>query len=153
MHEMEIGCFAQTRWLVITNYFMIFSFGSVILMVLIVLMACYCPVLINTLQPVTEDLNHIPVSNHRNAVTMRRQNKMSFTNTIINALVHRKFHKQLNGMSECIICMEKFENGKSDITPLSHNQEHFFHTKCLEEWLKRNNKCPICRTEIKAEQE
>jgi hypothetical protein len=49
--------------------------------------------------------------------------------------------------------MEKFENGKSDITPLSHNQEHFFHTKCLEEWLKRNTKCPICRTEIKAEEE
>jgi hypothetical protein len=49
--------------------------------------------------------------------------------------------------------MEKFENDKSDITPLSHNKEHFFHTKCLEEWLRRNNKCPICRTEIKAEEE
>jgi len=49
--------------------------------------------------------------------------------------------------------MESFTDGKCDVTPLSHNKEHFFHTKCLEEWLKVNTVCPICRTEIKAEEE
>ena len=95
------------------------------MLLMAIMLICYCPVLIHNLQPVTDDLSHIPVSSHRNAVMMRRQHQMSFTNTLINALVHRKFHKQLNGMSECIICMEKFENGKSDITPLSHNEEHY----------------------------
>jgi len=49
--------------------------------------------------------------------------------------------------------MEKFNDGKDDITPLAHNKDHFFHTKCLEEWLKHNNVCPICRCEIKADEE
>jgi len=49
--------------------------------------------------------------------------------------------------------MEKFHDGMDSITPLSHNRHHFFHTNCIQEWLKNNNVCPICRTEIKPEEE
>ena len=75
-------------------------------------------------------------------------------NTLINTLVHRKFSSQLNDrLTECCICMESFTEGRCDITPLSHNKEHFFHTKCLEEWFRVNTVCPICRIEVKAEDE
>lgn len=69
--------------------------------------------------------------------------------------MHRKFSTKLNrsGIDECCICMEKFTDGSDNITPLSHNAGHFFHTKCIAEWLKTNNVCPICRTEIKPEEE
>ena len=89
------------------------------------------------------------LSNRRMNLQMQQHN---FTNHLLNALVHRKFNLN-NGMQECCICMEKFVPGKSDITPLSHNQNHYFHTKCLEQWLTRSNQCPICRTVIKAEEE
>jgi hypothetical protein len=74
MRELESSCFEKNRWLVITNYFMIFAYGSAIMIVVFLIMICYCPVLINALQPVTEDLNHIPVSStsHRNAINQRR---------------------------------------------------------------------------------
>jgi hypothetical protein len=120
MIDIEKTCFEQSRWLVVTNYFMIFVYGAAIMILVAIILICYCPILIYKLQPVTEDLSHIPVSSHRNAILQRR-NHVSFTNGLINALVHRKFHNQLNKMTECIICMEKFENDKSDITPLSHN--------------------------------
>ena len=67
-------CFEQTRWLVITNYFMVFAYGCAIMGVVVFILVCYCPVLIYKLQPVTEDLSHIPVSGstHRNAILLRR---------------------------------------------------------------------------------
>lgn len=79
---------------------------------------------------------------------------MTMANTIINALVNRKFTRNQNEdhLTECCICMETFTE-HCDVTPLSHNENHYFHTKCLEEWLKRNTACPICRTPIVAEEE
>lgn len=83
-----------------------------------------------------------------------RSRNYEFTRTLISALVHRKFSTKHNkGIDECCICMEKFNDGSDNITPLSHNTTHFFHTKCIEEWLKTNNVCPICRTEINPEEE
>jgi len=35
-----------------------------------------------------------------------------------------------------------------DITPLPCDERHFFHTVCIEDWLKTKNSCPICRKPI-----
>ena len=45
---------------------------------------------------------------------------------------------------ECSICISNIRDCKSKRTSCGH----FFHESCLEEWLNRDNTCPICRTEI-----
>jgi hypothetical protein len=45
----------------------------------------------------------------------------------------------------CSICIEAFEIG--DTLSLSPNVycEHFFHQKCIINWLARSSNCPACR--------
>lgn len=46
---------------------------------------------------------------------------------------------------ECCICMEPFCQEKGiKRTPC----EHHFHEACLDEWLKRSKKCPLCRIDL-----
>jgi hypothetical protein len=46
---------------------------------------------------------------------------------------------------ECSICLEDYQSGES-VSSLAC--DHLFHKKCLEEWLKHKNECPLCRTEL-----
>lgn len=48
-----------------------------------------------------------------------------------------------NGYS-CIICMDDFEDEQEEGVWTYCN--HFFHERCLEDWLKINKKCPICKS-------
>ena len=34
------------------------------------------------------------------------------------------------------------------MTPLPCNIKHYFHHDCIEQWMKTNNVCPLCRKEI-----
>ena len=51
------------------------------------------------------------------------------------------------GVFECSICLSTLENEEL-VIQLKCNNRHIFHTKCLEEWLKHQEKCPLCRSEI-----
>ena len=44
---------------------------------------------------------------------------------------------------ECCICLQKL---KDNITKL--NCSHCYHSKCINEWTKNSNSCPICRKQI-----
>ena len=44
---------------------------------------------------------------------------------------------------DCSICLEKLY---SNIIRLNCN--HYFHEKCINDWQRRNNNCPICRARI-----
>ena len=47
---------------------------------------------------------------------------------------------------KCVICLENFKKGDELIrTPCFH----CFHSKCIIEWFKNNNTCPICKFEVK----
>ena len=46
---------------------------------------------------------------------------------------------------ECVICLEDYKN-EDYFTNLPC--AHFFHTKCIVDWLKRTNDCPICKYKI-----
>lgn len=48
---------------------------------------------------------------------------------------------------ECAICMEEYQPD-DEITPLPCDTRHFFHTKCIEDWLKHNNSCPLCKKPV-----
>ena len=45
---------------------------------------------------------------------------------------------------DCPICLGN-EGGPTDYVTKCH---HKFHKKCIEDWLKINNTCPMCRAEI-----
>lgn len=38
-----------------------------------------------------------------------------------------------------------------EITPLPCSSKHFFHTACIEHWLKSNNSCPMCKKPLTIE--
>ena len=46
---------------------------------------------------------------------------------------------------ECIICLEAFTD-KDVVTPLPCSKRHYFHTKCIQDWGKRQKYCPLCTT-------
>jgi endo-1,4-beta-mannosidase len=35
------------------------------------------------------------------------------------------------------------------ITPLSCDIRHYFHSSCIEQWMKLKNECPLCKAEIR----
>lgn len=61
----------------------------------------------------------------------------------------------INNYNECLVCLEyEIDDGIKTITLKNYllikscNCDAWIHESCLELWLKKNNKCPICRIEI-----
>ena len=50
-----------------------------------------------------------------------------------------------DSFQECAICMEVFEENEDFVTPLACDERHFFHSDCIEEWLRNKNECPLCK--------
>ena len=48
--------------------------------------------------------------------------------------------------TECAICLENFKG--IDIIKSFYKCGHIFHKKCLENWLKRSNCCPLCKHDL-----
>lgn len=59
------------------------------------------------------------------------------------------FNKKMfeNGFVECSICMETFKEGHDFVSPLACDARHFYHSDCIEQWLKNKNECPLCKIE------
>lgn len=69
---------------------------------------------------------------------------------VINGLSKRSFNpEQFSAQTECSICFEEFKEN-DQVTPLSCDVRHYFHTACIEQWIKTKNECPLCRQEINA---
>lgn len=164
--DLSRDCFQYSRSVVIVNFFVLTAVSGLISMILCLLIICCCPMFIVSFNQLKQSFASSGIGQNegrQESDNARRgafnpsvhSRNYEFTRSLINALVHRKFSTKLNrsGIDECCICMEKFNDGSDNITPLSHNTRHFFHTKCIEQWLKNNNVCPICRTEIKPEEE
>jgi len=50
------------------------------------------------------------------------------------------------GDAECRVCLADYEPG-DDIVRLPCL--HYAHTRCMEEWLVRSPRCPVCRTSVR----
>ncbi|KAF8020677.1 hypothetical protein BT93_G1187 [Corymbia citriodora subsp. variegata] len=53
-----------------------------------------------------------------------------------------------NGDASCCICLEEL-NGTKKVVEIPCSP--FFHYKCIVEWLKYNNSCPLCRCKVEEE--
>lgn len=49
-------------------------------------------------------------------------------------------------VGNCAICQEAFEQKREPLRKLRCG--HYFDVKCIERWLKQNNKCPLCMTAL-----
>jgi len=55
-----------------------------------------------------------------------------------------------DGNAECVICMMEYQpNDETIQLPCDHR--HFFHASCIENWLKKNNSCPMCKVPVTME--
>ncbi len=52
-------------------------------------------------------------------------------------------YKEVNN-KDCSICLASFDLGEM-VTMLPCDQKHSFHTPCIQEWLERQNSCPLCQ--------
>ena len=80
---------------------------------------------------------------------------MTESNRILKSLEKHRFTRELalalGDDSECVICLGSYQE-KDMITKLQCNSKHFFHTSCIESWIKQGkNQCPICRQQIETE--
>jgi hypothetical protein len=57
----------------------------------------------------------------------------------------KKSEKLSEEFKTCSICLCDFENGETIRFLLCF---HRFHKKCIDKWLKRSTKCPICNGDM-----
>ncbi|PUZ77596.1 hypothetical protein GQ55_1G385300 [Panicum hallii var. hallii] len=54
--------------------------------------------------------------------------------------------KEGPGAGECAVCLEAFRAG--DRRRVLPGCEHGFHAECVDSWLRKSRRCPICRGEV-----
>ena len=45
----------------------------------------------------------------------------------------------------CCICLESFKDLKEEDVKIICSNIHLYHKKCIDEWLKNNDNCPMCK--------
>mmetsp|Transcript_3654 Transcript_3654/g.8403 ORF Transcript_3654/g.8403 Transcript_3654/m.8403 type:complete len:210 (-) Transcript_3654:2078-2707(-) len=48
----------------------------------------------------------------------------------------------------CAICLEPYAVGDDLCTGKTEQCSHVFHKHCMVEWIRRHNRCPICRSNL-----
>ena len=67
---------------------------------------------------------------------------------VVQGLAQRTFNpQQFKAQKECAICLTEFTT-EDRVTPLSCDIKHYFHSSCIEQWIKTNPNCPLCRVAI-----
>lgn len=56
--------------------------------------------------------------------------------------VNKNISEEENVM--CAICLSDFEAAE-EVCQLRCHELHIFHKKCIVQWLKKKNECPVCR--------
>ena len=65
----------------------------------------------------------------------------------ISLLPTRRFSKsELDATERCCICLEKYKSHQNlKVLPCNHK----FHGKCIDKWLQKRARCPICMKDMK----
>ena len=67
------------------------------------------------------------------------------TNKQLSLLTHFIVKKKQTDTMECAVCLEtlRFRQHCREL-----KCKHIFHKKCIDQWLKRDARCPTCRTSV-----
>lgn len=68
-----------------------------------------------------------------------------FAKHLPKSIYHVYQYNNGNMDKECIICLDKFIIGQEILTLPCF---HFFHCKCISDWLMKKKECPICKSSI-----
>lgn len=75
----------------------------------------------------------------------------------IRSIQQRPSHAEITEEEECQVCMDSYldcfnEESPSPRDPIQLECGHIFHRECILEWLKGDNRCPICRHEYESKE-
>jgi E3 ubiquitin-protein ligase DOA10 len=56
-------------------------------------------------------------------------------------------HNNQDNMKSCAICLMDYEES-DEIAELKCDQRHYFHSACLQDWLKKKLECPLCKRPV-----
>ena len=56
-------------------------------------------------------------------------------------------HENQDNMKSCAICLMDYEE-TDEIAELRCDQRHYFHSACLQDWLKKKLECPLCKRPV-----
>jgi hypothetical protein len=95
---------------------------------------------------VTNYMDNSNIINDDNNNIINQENKEYKENNSINLYIFSELDEEIRKKCEsCSICFENFkENEIVNITKCIH----IYHENCINEWLKRNKTCPLCRFNI-----
>ena len=74
-----------------------------------------------------------------------KSNLPKFAEHLPKSIYHVYQYNNKNICKKCMICMENFLIGQEILTLPCF---HFFHCKCISNWLVKQKKCPICKNHI-----
>lgn len=87
------------------------------------------------------DSNALPIIEHVSS-TIETENDTDVVNTI-------PVYTAEGDVGECSICINNIQKGDEfRRLPCSDTVNHCFHRGCIDTWLKSNNTCPNCRSDI-----
>ena len=58
-----------------------------------------------------------------------------------------KNYEKIVDEKNCVICFNEFKN--NEYVKIFNCGKHIFHEKCIEEWIKKDFRCPLCKYSIK----
>jgi len=70
----------------------------------------------------------------------------SINSKISQCLTRRGYDESVKGL-ECSICLQEFEQADRNLIEVNICS-HLFHEKCLIEWVRHSNTCPLDRKDI-----
>jgi len=79
-------------------------------------------------------------------------------NEIVRNTIRYRFRLRSNGNNNgerqcdsCPICIGEFK--EREVVRRIRNCRHVFHAECVDQWLKSNSKCPMCRQDVKKQED
>ena len=85
------------------------------------------------------------ISNEYNLFKQEEGILPDFARNLPITIFHVYQYNNDNITKTCSICLDEFIIGKKYITLPCF---HFFHIKCISDWLKKDKCCPLCKTKI-----
>jgi hypothetical protein len=83
---------------------------------------------------------------------MTKVKPLNIENTILDKLnkIDKIDNISITTSITCSICIDDIDiKDNENIKTLNCSSKHIFHIICIDNWLKVNNICPLCREEIK----
>ncbi|KAL3073635.1 hypothetical protein niasHT_036305 [Heterodera trifolii] len=116
---------------------------SPLFMAILILLICSIFVyLVNNIGTWLYNRGWDPISLAQKAMSTFKQRNVS---KAIKKMPEHQINGQSDGIQQCAICLSNYKQGEKVRGLMC---KHNFHTKCVDIWIKHQNKCPICREEI-----